>query len=291
MGSLDGRVIVVTGSGRGLGREYALLLAAEGADVVVNDLGCTSDGTGADGRTAAAVADEIVASGGRAVSSSDNVATMDGAARLLELALTTFGTVHGLVNNAGILRDRMFVNMTEDDWDAVIRGQLKATFCPGRAFAGHWRTRAKEGDRVAASIVNVSSTSGLIGAAGQANYGAAKAGVAALTVIMAKELQRYGIRVNAITPVARTRMTQDVPGIGEMMREPADPQAFDVYHPGNVSPLVAWLLTLGCPASGQVFYAKGGEVRQFLGWRFGESIERSSRWTVDELAKEMQRLG
>ena len=288
MNHLQDRVIVVTGAGRGIGREHALLAAAEGAQVVVNDTGAGADGSGTDPSFAEAVAGEITAAGGSAVASTADVATVAGAQSLLDLALEKFGAVHGLVNNAGVLRDRMFVNMSEEEWDTVISGQLRATFAPCRVFGAHWRDRSKAGEQVQASIVNVSSTSGLLGAVGQSNYGAAKAGIAALTVILAQEISRYGVRVNAITPVARTRMTQDVPGIAEMVAAPADPDAFDVYHPGNVSPVVAHLLTADCETNGSVFYAKGGEIKQFLGWSYGKNIVKDDRWTLAELATEMK---
>lgn len=290
MNQLTDRVIVVTGSGRGIGREHALLAAAEGAKVVVNDSGAGPDGKGSDPSRAAEVAAEITAAGGTAIARSADVTTIAGAQELLDAAVAEFGAVHGLVNNAGILRDRMFVNMSEDEWDDVINGQLRATFAPCRVFGAHWRDRSKAGDEVKASIVNVSSTSGLLGAVGQSNYGAAKAGIASLTLILAQELERYGIRANAITPVARTRMTENVPGIKDMVAKPADPNAFDVYHPGNVSPVVAYLLTEQCPANGSVFYAKGGEIRQFLGWQYGKTIDKGARWTVDELVEGMSSL-
>ncbi len=285
--TLADRVVVVTGAGRGIGREHALLAAREGAAVVVADSGADADGRGADPSVARAVADEINASDGRAVAATGDVSSIEGAKELLDLALGEFGAVHGLVNNAGILRDKMFVNMSEEDWDAVIQGQLRATFAPSRVFAAHWRDESKAGRPHLASVVNVSSTSGLIGAVGQTNYGAAKAGIAALTVILAQELSRYGVRVNAVTPVARTRMTQDLPVIGEMVAAPADPDVFDVYHPGNVSPLVGWLLTEGCAANGRVFYAKGGEIREFAGWSYGWTVDKGARWTVAELDEEL----
>lgn len=288
MNQLEGRVVVVTGAGRGIGREHALLAAAEGAHVVVNDTGAAADGSGTDDALAAAVAAEITALGGSAIASTADVTTVAGAQALLDLAVENFGAVHGLVNNAGVLRDRMFVNMSEEEWDTVIAGQLRATFAPCRVFGAHWRDRSKAGDAVAASIVNVSSTSGLLGAVGQSNYGAAKAGIAALTVILAQEISRYGVRVNAITPVARTRMTENVPGIAEMVAVPADPNDFDIYHPGNVSPVVAHLLTADCDTNGSVFYAKGGEIKQFLGWSYGKSIVKDARWTLEELATEMK---
>lgn len=287
---LKDRVVVVTGSGRGIGREHALLAAAEGARVVVNDTGAGADGAGTDDTLAAAVAAEITAAGGTAIASTADVTTIAGAQQLLDATLDAFGEVHGLVNNAGILRDRMFVNMSEDEWDDVITGQLRSTFAPCRVFGAHWRDQSKAGADVRASIVNVSSTSGLNGAVGQSNYGAAKAGIASMTIILAQELGRYGVRVNAITPVARTRMTENVPGIKEIVAIPEDPNAFDLYHPGNVSPVVAYLLTEGSPATGDVFYAKGGEIKQFLPWTYGKAINKGARWTVEELQQEMSDL-
>jgi NAD(P)-dependent dehydrogenase (short-subunit alcohol dehydrogenase family) len=285
MGVLASRVVVVTGAGRGLGREHARLLASEGARLVVNDLGCAADGSGADPAVIEALADELRGAGAEVASTADDVATMEGARRLLDAALDAYGEVHALVNNAGILRDRMLVNMSEDEWDDVIRGQLRGTFGPTRVFAAHWRDRSRSGDTPGAAIVNVSSTSGLIGQAGQTNYGAAKAGIAALTVILAEEVRRYGIRVNGIVPVARTRMTEHVPGVAELIAAPADPDAFDVYHPGNVSPVVGWLVSAGCPVTGQLYYAKGGEIRRMLGWRYETLLDREARWTVAELDK------
>jgi NAD(P)-dependent dehydrogenase (short-subunit alcohol dehydrogenase family) len=285
MGILDGRVVIITGAGRGMGREHARLFASEGASVVVNDLGCDRDGTGSDPAVAAAVADEITAAGGAAAANSDDVATMDGAQKLVDQAIERFGRLDALVNNAGVLRDRMFVNMTEEEWDSCIRGHLKASFCPTRIAAAYWRDRSKAGEAVQAAVVSTSSTSGLIGAAGQSNYGAAKAGIAAMTVILAGELGRYGVRVNAITPVARTRMTEETPGVADLVKAPDDPAAFDVYNPANVSPLIAWLVSANCPATGKVFYVKGGEVRQFLPWHYGKQIDHGDRWSVADLAE------
>lgn len=290
MGSLNTQVVVVTGAGQGLGREHARLAASLGARVVVNDVGCGPDGHGSDPSLARSAANEIVAAGFEAISSSDDMRTMQGAQNLLATTLDRYGRVDGLVNNAGVLRDRMFVNMDEDEWDEVIDGQLRTVFCAARTFASHWRDRSKAGHQPKSSIVNVSSTSGLIGAVGQSNYGAAKAGVASLTVILADELARYGVRVNAIVPVARTRMTEEVPGIKEMVAVPSDPGAFDLYHPANVSPLVGWLLTAECPATGKVFYAKGGEIRQMFGWQYGKVLQRDARWTVEELMTSMDQL-
>lgn len=288
MGRLTDRVVVVTGAGRGMGREHALLAAQEGAAVVVNDSGVDSDGTNPDATLAEQVAEEIRAAGGKAIADTNDVASTAGAQDLLARTLAEFGAVHGLVNNAGILRDKMFVNMSDDDWDAVVHGQLRATFAPTRTFGAHWREVSKSGTQPRASVVTVSSTSGLIGAVGQSNYGAAKAGIAALTVILAQEFSRYDIRINNIVPVARTRMTENVPGIAEMVAKPEDPDAFDVYHPGNVSPIVAWLLTEDCPKNGAVYYAKGGEIRQVSGWSYDWTIDKGARWTLDELDAELR---
>ncbi len=284
MGALDGRVAVITGAGRGMGREHARYFANEGASVVVNDTGGGRDGDGTDPSCAEAVAAEIRAAGGAAVASPDDVTTMTGAERAVTAARDTWGRLDVLVNNAGILRDRMFVNMTEDDFDVVVRGHLRATFCATRVAAGHWRERTKAGDPVAAAVVNVASTSGLLGAVGQSNYGAAKAGIAAMTVILAQELDRYGVRVNAIVPVARTRMTEEVAGIADLVRAPEDPAAFDTYHPANVSPVVAWLASEPCPASGRVLYVRGEEVRIMEGWHYTSTVEHPGGWTVPALA-------
>jgi NAD(P)-dependent dehydrogenase (short-subunit alcohol dehydrogenase family) len=184
----------------------------------------------------------------------------------------------------------MFVNMTEDDWDDVVRGHLRSTFCTSRVAADHWRERTKTGETVRASLVNVSSTSGLLGSVGQTNYGAAKAGIAALSVILAQELGRYGVRVNAIVPVARTRMTEEVAGIADLVRAPDDPAAFDAYHPANVSPLVVWLASEGCPLTGRVLYVRGGEIRVMDGWQRGERFEHDGPWTVAACAGALAEL-
>jgi len=214
MGALEGRVAIITGAGRGIGREHALLFASEGARVVVNDLGGAVDGSGDDRTAAEQVVDEIRAFGGEAVSNGDDVASWEGAKRLIDSAVDAFGDLHVLVNNAGILRDRMLVNMSEEDWDSVVHVHLKGHFLPTRWAASYWREQVKSGHEVHASIVNTSSTSGLLGNPGQTNYGAAKAGIGAFTVIAAQELSRYGVRVNAIAPAARTRMTEQTPGLG-----------------------------------------------------------------------------
>ncbi len=291
MGALDGRTAIITGAGRGIGREHALLFAAEGANVVVNDLGGAVDGSGDDRSPAQQVADEIMAAGGRAVANADDVCDWEGGRRLIETALEAFGDLHVLVNNAGILRDRVLVNMSEDDWDSVVHVHLKGHFVPTRHAAAYWRARTKAGHEVKASVVNTSSTSGLLGNPGQSNYGAAKAGIAAFTVIAADELGRYGVRVNAIAPAARTRMTELTPGLSDIVRAPSDGAAFDSWDPANVSPLVVYLATESCPATGRVLFVKGGEIRRFQPWTMAESIDKDERWTVAELQAEMHRLG
>jgi NAD(P)-dependent dehydrogenase (short-subunit alcohol dehydrogenase family) len=290
MGALDGRVAIITGAGRGIGREHALLFAAEGAKVVVNDLGAAVDGSGDDRSPAEQVVAEIRERGGEAVANHEDVADWDGGKRVIDSAVKAFGDVHVLVNNAGILRDRVIVNMTEEDWDSVMHVHLKGHFVPTRHAAAYWREKSKAGEDVRASIVNTSSTSGLLGNPGQANYGAAKAGIAAFTVIAAQELGRYGVRVNAIAPAARTRMTEMTPGLSDIVKAPADESQFDVWDPANVSPLVAYLAMEDCPATGRVFFVQGGSVRNFQNWTMTESIDRPSRWTVEELRSEMARL-
>ena len=290
MGALDGRVAIITGAGRGLGREHALLFASEGAKVVVNDLGGDLDGTGDDRAPAQVVVDEIVAAGGEAVANIDNIADWEGAQRLINQAVETYGDLNVLVNNAGILRDRVLVNMTEEEWDAVIHVHLKGHFCPSRFAAAYWREQSKAGKEVNAAIVNTSSTSGLLGNAGQSNYGAAKAGIAAFSNIMGMELTRYGVRSNAIAPAARTRMTLATPGLDAIIGEPEDPDAFDAWAPGNVSPLVAYLATADCPFNQTTFFVQGGTVQYFQPWTLTTKIEQDRRWTVAELQAEMPKL-
>ena len=265
-------------------------MAAEGARVIVNDLGATMDGQGHDMAPAESVVAEIVANGGEAVANNDNVADWDGGRRLLEMALDCYGDLHVLVNNAGILRDRALVNMTEDEWDDVVRVHLKGHFVPTRHAAAYWRAQAKSGVSVNASVVNTSSTSGLLGNPFQANYGAAKAGVGAFTIIAAHELVRYGVRVNAVVPAARTRLTSATEGLSDIVKAPADPAAFDIWDPANVSPLVAWLATEGCPATGKVFFIQGGSVRLMSTWTMGDGVDRIGRWSIDELDDELRRL-
>lgn len=291
MGALDGRVAIITGAGRGIGREHALLFASEGAKVVVNDLGGGVAGSGGDRSPAEQVVAEIKQLGGEAVANADNVADWDGGKRLIGSAIEAFGDVHVLVNNAGILRDRVLVNMSEEDWDSVIHVHLKGHFVPTRHAAAYWRERTKEGHEVKASVICTSSTSGLLGNPGQSNYGAAKAGIAAFALITAQELGRYGVRVNAIAPAARTRMTEQTPGLSDIVKAPEDAAQFDVWDPANISPLVAYLATEDCAATGRVFFVQGGQIRNFQNWTMTDTIEKSDRWSVAELQKEMSKLG
>lgn len=282
MGALDGRVAIITGAGRGIGREHALLFAEEGAKVVVNDLGAAPDGTGGDRSAAEQVAGEIRSRGGEAIPNCDDVTDFAAGERLIQSALDAFGDLHVLVNNAGILRDRMLVSMSEQEWDAVVRVHLKGHFVPTHWAANHWREQAKAGVKLDASIVHTSSTSGLVGNPGQTNYGAAKAGIASFSIICAQELARYGVRSNCIAPAARTRLTEATPGLGEVIQPPKD--GFDVWDPANVSPLVAYLATPGCPFTGETFFVQGGAVKLMEPWRIAEGVEREERWSVSDLA-------
>ena len=290
MGALDGRVAIITGSGRGIGREHALLFAQEGAKVVINDLGGAIDGSGDDRTPAQQVVDEIKAMGGEAVANADNVAEWEGGQRLIQTALDAFGDLHILVNNAGILRDRVLVNMTEQEWDSVIHVHLKGHFIPTRFAAAYWREQTKAGNTVKANVINTSSTSGLLGNPGQTNYGAAKAGIAAFSVIAAMELERYGVRVNAIAPAARTRMTEATPGLGDIVKAPEDASRFDIWDPANVSPMVAYLATENLPFTGRVFFVQGGKVQNMTPWTMAEAIDKDDRWAVAELENEVKKL-
>ena len=289
MGALEGRVAIITGAGRGIGREHALLFAAEGAKVVVNDLGGAADGTGDDRTPAQQVVEEIQAMGGEAVANADNVADWEGGQRLVNTAVETFGDLHILVNNAGILRDRVLINMTEDEWDAVIHVHLKGHFVPTRFAAAYWREQTKAGKTVQASVINTSSTSGMFSNPGQSNYGAAKSGIATFTEITAKELVRYGVRVNAICPGARTRLTMATPGLGERIAAP-EGGSFDEWDPANISPLVAWLATADCAVTGKNFFVQGGRVGVFKPWMIARELDIHDRWTVDALSAKMPGL-
>jgi NAD(P)-dependent dehydrogenase (short-subunit alcohol dehydrogenase family) len=283
MGTLEGRIAVITGAGRGLGREHALLFASEGARVVVNDLGGDMSGDGADATPAEQVVAEITARGGEAVADHSDVTTAEGADALVAKAVDVFGDLHVLVNNAGILRDRMLINMTEEEWDAVMRVHLRGHFLPTRAAARHWRARSQEGNGSRPALINTSSTSGLFGNVGQTNYGAAKSGLASFTQICQMELHRYGVRCNAIAPNARTRLTLATPGLGERIA-PVEGR-FDRYDPANVSPFVAYLATADCRIAGKVFFVQANEVHLFQPWTIVETLKADGRWTVSGLAE------
>jgi NAD(P)-dependent dehydrogenase (short-subunit alcohol dehydrogenase family) len=276
----EGRVVIVTGAGRGIGREHALAFARAGAQVVVNDLGVAGDGRNATGGPAQAVVDEIRVAGGEAVANGDDIADWAGAGSLIKTALESFGRLDVLVNNAGFVRDRMFVSTSEDEWDAVVRVHLKGHFAPARHAVEHWRARAKAGERVDARIINTSSGAGLAGSVGQSAYAAAKAGIAALTLVQAAELERYGITANAIAPAARTRMTESV--FADMMKKPS--QGFDAMDPANISPLVVWLGSAESRSvSGRVFEVQGGLIRIAQGWRQGAWVDKGERWEPEQL--------
>jgi len=283
MGLVDGRVVVVTGAGRGIGRAHALAFAAEGARVVVNDIGVALDGSKADS-PAQEVVDEIIAAGGEAVTNGDDIADWAGAQNLIKTAIDTFGGLDVVVNNAGFIRDRMLANTSEEEWDAVIRVHLKGHFATLRHAADYWRGKVKSGetgaDTLQARVINTSSGAGLQGSVGQGNYSAAKAGIAALTLVAAAEMGRYGVTVNAIAPAARTRMTEKV--FAETMARPED--GFDAMAPENVSPLVVWLGSAESrDVTGKVFEVEGGLIRVAEGWAHGPQVDKGARWDPAEL--------
>jgi NAD(P)-dependent dehydrogenase (short-subunit alcohol dehydrogenase family) len=285
LGALDGKVAIITGAGRGIGRGEALLLAQHGAKVVVNDLGGEWDGTGADQRPAQLVVDEINGAGGEAAANYDNVADWAGAERLVGQAIDDFGSLDVLVNNAGILRDRMLFNMSEQEWDAVITVHLKGHAAPTRHACAYWREKAKAEGSANGRIICTSSTSGLLGNAGQSNYGAAKAGIAAFALIISMEMARYGVTCNAIAPAARTRMTEAT--FGEIRSD----GPFDEWAPENIAPMVAYLATDdAADITGQVFYVAGGTVQLYQGWGPVAEARKDDRWTVEELTKEVPQL-
>jgi len=281
---LTGKVALVTGAGRGIGREHALALSRAGARLVVNDVGGSLAGEGADATPAQAVVDEIVAAGGEAVASYDDVSSFAAAEQLVRTAVERFGRLDILVNNAGILRDRMLVNMSEEEWDAVVAVHLKGHFNALHHAAAHWRERSKAGEEVRARVINTSSPSGVFGNVGQANYGAAKAGIAALTIIAAQELGRYGVTVNCLAPNARTRMTEET--FGEL---PRVEHGFDPLDPANNSPiLVALCADEAQDVTGQVFFVYGGAVNVLRGWEAGELLASEDGWDPDDLLRELR---
>ena len=287
MGICDGRVVVITGAGRGLGRSHALAFASEGAKVVVNDLGGAPDGSGASTGPAHDVVDEIRAMGGEAVANADDVADFDAAAGIIKTALDTFGRLDVVVNNAGILRDRMFVNIQPDEWDATIRVHLRGHFCVGRHAASYWRDQAKAGETVDARLINTSSGAGLMGSVGQTAYAAAKAGIAAMTVVQAVELGRYGVTANGLAPSARTRLTEGV--FNDMMKEVDS--GFDAMDPDNISPLVVWLGSAESrDVTGRLFEIEGGVLSVCDGWQHGPRIEKDRRWEPSEVGPALREL-
>ncbi|MEE1926473.1 SDR family oxidoreductase [Pseudomonas sp. 148P] len=279
MAICNGRTVIITGAGGGLGRAYALAFAAEGANVVINDIRAEA---------AQDVAGEIVASGGRAIASSDDITTLDSAQRIVDAALAAFGEVHVLVNNAGVLRDRMFISLSEEDWDLVMRVHLKGHYCLANILGRRWRDLAKAGTPVAARIINTSSGAGLQGSIGQSNYSAAKGGIASLTLVQAAELARYGVTANALAPAARTAMTESA--MPEVVKRPED-GSFDAWAPENVAPLVVWLGSeLSAKVTGQVFESQGGRISLGDGWRTGVTRDKGAAWRVEEVGAAVEAI-
>jgi NAD(P)-dependent dehydrogenase (short-subunit alcohol dehydrogenase family) len=272
----EGRIVVVTGAGRGLGRAHALEFARQGAKVVVNDLGVSRDGKAPEDDAAAAVVKEIEALGGEAIANRDDVADFAAAGRIVQAAVDKWGRLDVVVNNAGFLRDRMFVNVTEDEWDAVIRVHMRGHFCVSSHAANHWRARSKKGEtNIEGRLIHTSSGAGLMGSVGQTAYSAAKAGILGMTLVMSAELARIGVTVNALAPAARTRMTE--PMYGATMAE--NKTGFDAFAPENVAPLVAWLGSIDSSGvTGQVFDVQGGLIRLMEGWHPGPSVDQNARW-------------
>jgi NAD(P)-dependent dehydrogenase (short-subunit alcohol dehydrogenase family) len=281
---LEGKVAIVTGAGRGIGREHALALARAGAKVVVNDLGGSLSGEGSDQTPSDQVASEIREAGGEAAANYEDVADFAGAERLIGQAIDQFGRLDILVNNAGILRDRMLVNMSEEEWDAVIAVHLKGHFAPTRHAAAYWRERSKAGEEVRGRVINTSSPSGVFGNVGQANYGAAKGAIASFTLIAAQELGRYGVTVNCLAPNARTRMTEET--FGEL---PPPEEGFDPLDPANASPVVVALCTDEAQdMTGQVLFVYGGTVNVLRPWDAGELVARDGAWEPRELLAQLR---
>jgi len=279
MGICNQRTVIITGAGTGLGRAYALALAAEGANVVVNDIRAEA---------AQQVVDEIAAAGGQALANSDDITRIGTAQEIVAAAVERFGEVHAVVNNAGVLRDRMFVSLSEEDWDEVMRVHLKGHFCLANVLAKRWRDQSKAGVRVDARIINTSSGAGLAGSVGQSNYSAAKGGIATLTLVQAAELKRYGITANALAPSARTAMT--LQGMPDMVKAPSD-GSFDFWDPANVAAIVVWLAsTLSSHVTGGMFEVGGGKISLCDGWRPGPLRDKGARWNPDELSAVVDQL-
>ena len=279
MGICDGRVVIITGAGRGLGREHALAFAAEGAKVVVNDVGASLQGDGNDMSPAQEVVDLIRERGGEAITNGDDISDWDGAGRLVQSAIETFGGLDTVVTNAGIVRDRMFVNMSVEEWDAVIRVHLRGTFCPVKHAVDYWRAESKAGRQRDGRVVTTSSGAGLHGSIAQTNYSAAKAGIATFTINIAAELGRIGVNANSIAPSARSRMTEEA--FAEMMAKPES--GFDAMDPANISPLVVWLGSSDCNVSGRVFECAGGLISLADGWQVGAEFDKGAKWEPSEI--------
>ncbi|MGI8710819.1 MAG: SDR family oxidoreductase [Acidimicrobiales bacterium] len=285
----DGRVAVITGAGRGIGRGHAIELARQGARVVVNDIGAELDGSGGSTGPAGEVVEEIRSAGGQAVANDDDISTWEGGANLVRAAVDAFGGLDVVVNNAGVVRDRMFANAAEDEWDLIVAVHLKGHFTTSRHAAAFWRDRSKAGEAVEARIVNTTSGAGLMGSVGQAAYSAAKGGIVSLTLVQAAELGRYGVTANAIAPAARTRMTEQV--FADTMAAPDDPDAFDEMAADNVAPLVAWLASVdSTDVTGRVFEVEGGKVSVADGWRHGTVIDNGARWEPIEVGAAVTKL-
>jgi NAD(P)-dependent dehydrogenase (short-subunit alcohol dehydrogenase family) len=283
----ENRVVVVTGAGRGLGREYALALAAEGAKIVVNDLGTGAAGQGADTSPAQQVTNEIIAAGGQAIANYSDITDFTAARDIVDLAVSTYGDLHVVVNNAGFTRDRMFVSCTPEEWDATITVHLRGHFCLSHWACQHWRAQQKQGHAVNARIINTSSGAGLQGSIGQSAYSAAKGGIAALTLVQAAELRRYGITANALAPAARTRMTETA--FAEAMKKPVE--GFDINDPANCAPIVVYLASAqSTHVTGQVFESIGGMIRIAEGWRDGPQEAIGARWSPSEIGAAVDRL-
>ncbi|EUA22563.1 short chain dehydrogenase [Mycobacterium xenopi 3993] len=281
---MENRVAIVTGAGRGIGRAHALLFAREGASVVVNDLGGNNEGEGADTTPAQEVVNEIAASGGKAIANTDSVADWENARKLVDQAIAEFGGLDVVVNNAGILRDGFVAGLDEAQWDAVIEVHLKGHFNLLHHAASFWKAQSKAGNQPNAAVINTASASGTTMVnPGQANYGAAKAGIAALTLVAAAELERYGVRVNAIAPVARTRLTLATPGLGAMFAREVPAGAFDTFSPDNIAPIVAYLASQQCPLTGKVLAVQGGAVSLLQGWTIEKTVKTDGPWVLDEL--------
>ena len=289
MGALDGRVVIITGAGRGIGRAYALRFAREGAKLVLNSREPGPDGT-SESSSAGQVAAEVRAVGGDAVVHVGSVSTWAEGQRMVDLAVEHFGRLDVLVNNAGFLSDKLLVGMDEEAWDAVVDVHLKGQFVPLRFAAAHWRERSKAGETFHASVINTTAGAGLHGNVGQANYGAAKAGAAALTIIAARELQRFGVHVNAVAPLARTRLLETVPALADVIRKPEDPSLFDAFDPDNLAPLAAHLASTDCRVTGQVFEVFGSKIGLYQGWRVDEVFERDRQWHPEEITKALAHL-